>query len=320
MKITEKELRKMIKEALKKKMSSLKEGSDYTALRQITQAAENTSMSFEDEIVKLLNLYPPDQLPEPAQKLYHQIVSQLSDRFVQAVSDATTKLSKFKKRDEVDNVNESRKDLKKLFLEDNKPLSGEKEIEHVPSNGTKDSIDKLHTRRVDKQLSNFERIPNFVPTNELKEGEEFDKAWQEKEDDLDAPVPQKETEIPNKLNADEPFHDIKEDCDCSYAIEVEPEAEPLDTVEFVQLIFPSDEEVALVKKDDGFKPAGSPEFSNTEDNLMEDSEPSEEEGFDLDDDEEENEEDYLQNVLKDIEDEDFGKFDYSSSEEKPKGF
>lgn len=95
MKITEKELRKIVKEAVQKKLSMINEGNDFTAKRQIVLAAGNTSMSFETEIVKLLDLVAPDDLPDEAQKMYYQVVEDMKSKFVEAVTEAVNKLSKF---------------------------------------------------------------------------------------------------------------------------------------------------------------------------------------------------------------------------------
>jgi hypothetical protein len=99
MKISEKELRKMIKEAVKKKMAVLKEDRDFTALRNIEKAAANASMTFEQDLVKLLNLVEPDNLPDNVQTMYRQVVNEMEENVIQAVRTAVEKLRKFPRND-----------------------------------------------------------------------------------------------------------------------------------------------------------------------------------------------------------------------------
>ena len=95
MKITEKELRKIIREAVKNKLLSLKEGNDFTAKRQIINAAKNTSMSFETEIIKLLDLVQPDELPPDVQEKYYAVVQMMEQEFISTVTKAVEHLSMF---------------------------------------------------------------------------------------------------------------------------------------------------------------------------------------------------------------------------------
>ena len=90
----------MIREAVKKKLSSLNEANDLTARRQIIQSAQTTSMTFENDIVKLLNLVPPDNLPPETQKRYLEVVKNLENAFVLAVADAVKELSRFPRNDD----------------------------------------------------------------------------------------------------------------------------------------------------------------------------------------------------------------------------
>lgn len=93
MKITEQELREMVQEALKKKL--LEEGSDFTAKRQIIHSAQNASMNFETEIINLLNLAKPDDMPAHLQKAYFRIVKEMEENIVRAVSVSVQKLAGF---------------------------------------------------------------------------------------------------------------------------------------------------------------------------------------------------------------------------------
>lgn len=91
MKITEKELRDLVNEAISTKLT---ENRDFTAKRQIVQAAQTASMSFENEISTLLDLVPPDDLNPVLQKAYFEIVEQMKLEIVHSVSEAVTKLSR----------------------------------------------------------------------------------------------------------------------------------------------------------------------------------------------------------------------------------
>jgi len=97
MKITDQELRNLVREVVRSKISVIKEGVDFTARRQVVQSAQNASMSFENEIVGLLGLESPDLLPQDLQKKYYVIVDQMKDQIVSAVMEATRELAKFPK-------------------------------------------------------------------------------------------------------------------------------------------------------------------------------------------------------------------------------
>lgn len=99
MKITDKELRKIVREVVLKKVSNLKEGNDFTARREVVHTAENASMNFEREIIKLLSLIPPDDLSPRLQKEYYLIVDVMKKQLVDAIMDATRELAKFPKVD-----------------------------------------------------------------------------------------------------------------------------------------------------------------------------------------------------------------------------
>jgi dipeptidyl aminopeptidase/acylaminoacyl peptidase len=134
MKITEKQLRVLVREAIKNKMASLKENvgvpqphvqevseevteapkqqvvvqrssgnRDFTAIRQIESAAKQASLSFEGDIVKLLNLIPPDELPGDLQERYYDIVQRMEDGFKDSVKNAIKDLSnpEFRQKSEV---------------------------------------------------------------------------------------------------------------------------------------------------------------------------------------------------------------------------
>jgi len=85
MKITEQELREMIRESVKKKIATLNESSDFTAKRKIVHSAQNASMEFENEIKASLNLINPDDLDPHLQKKYYEIASEMQEAIVQSV-------------------------------------------------------------------------------------------------------------------------------------------------------------------------------------------------------------------------------------------
>lgn len=99
MKISDKELRMMVREAVRRKVSKLKEARDFSARRQVVHSAESASMEFESEIVNLLNLQRPDDLPPALQKQYYYIVETMKDKIVKAVMDATRNLAKMPKKE-----------------------------------------------------------------------------------------------------------------------------------------------------------------------------------------------------------------------------
>lgn len=97
MKITDQELRKIVREVVREKVAKLKEGNDFTARRQVVHSAEAASMNFEQEIVKLLGLEHPDRLPPDLQKKYYVVVDGMKDKIKSAVMEATRELAKFPK-------------------------------------------------------------------------------------------------------------------------------------------------------------------------------------------------------------------------------
>jgi hypothetical protein len=94
-KITEQELRAMIREHLEKR---LHEATDFSARRAIIHSAEKSSMEFEAEIIGLLGLEKPDTFSPEVQKKYYEVAEEMKDRIVRAVMDATRKLTRFPKQ------------------------------------------------------------------------------------------------------------------------------------------------------------------------------------------------------------------------------
>lgn len=98
MKITEKQLRRLVRESIKEKLNQigddkLFESSDFTARRQIMAAAGSTAMGFENEIVKLLGLVKPDNLEAHLQKKYLDIVNDMKGKITSAVAEAVNKMA-----------------------------------------------------------------------------------------------------------------------------------------------------------------------------------------------------------------------------------
>jgi hypothetical protein len=97
MKINEQEIRDMVREVVAKKLSELNEGKDFSARRQVVHSAKQASMEFEKEIVGLLGLEHPDNLPPDLQKRYYLAVEKMNSEIVKAVMSATMELAKFPK-------------------------------------------------------------------------------------------------------------------------------------------------------------------------------------------------------------------------------
>jgi hypothetical protein len=94
MKISEQDLKRIIKEALIQELST--NGNDFSAKRAIILAAQNASMEFEQEIIKGLDLVHPDQLTNPKlQERYLQVVKSMEKEVVQAVAKAVKQLVAF---------------------------------------------------------------------------------------------------------------------------------------------------------------------------------------------------------------------------------
>lgn len=101
MKITENEIRELVREAIRNKLNgenkqiNLNESSDFTARRQIVSAAASSAMSFENEIIKLLNLVPPDELNVTMQQQFLEVVNEMKNKMIEAVAKAVTDLARF---------------------------------------------------------------------------------------------------------------------------------------------------------------------------------------------------------------------------------
>lgn len=91
MKITENELKQLVQEAVKAKLQE--SSSDFTATRHIKSKAEEASMSFETEIISLLNLKNPDDMHPSVQEQYSRIVNDMKLKIVTAVEDTVKSLA-----------------------------------------------------------------------------------------------------------------------------------------------------------------------------------------------------------------------------------
>jgi hypothetical protein len=102
MKISNKEIRDLVREAVKEhiKENKLNESSDFSAKRQIIHAAAQTVMNFENEIVKLLNIKSPDELHPTLQQSYLDIAEELKHTVISAVAEAVKKFSLLPRNDD----------------------------------------------------------------------------------------------------------------------------------------------------------------------------------------------------------------------------
>ena len=101
MKITDAEIRKIVKEAVKRTML-IKEAENLTALRRLIIKAEQTALDFEKNIVNELDLISPDSMDEKTQRVYLHIVASLKRSLVSAVIDAAKELNKLPKEKQKD--------------------------------------------------------------------------------------------------------------------------------------------------------------------------------------------------------------------------
>jgi len=100
MKITQKELKEMIREAVAKKIA-LNEGSnDFEAKRKIIHKAQEVSMEFEKEIINLLGLISPEEYDSQERlAAYYNVVKTFENEFVNAVTKVVHDLAKFPRKD-----------------------------------------------------------------------------------------------------------------------------------------------------------------------------------------------------------------------------
>lgn len=104
MKISEKELRLLVREALKnnpKVKKHLRESSDYMAGRQVIISAQQASLDFEQEIIKTLGLVNPDDLHPTVRQKFNDVVETMKDDIVKAVKNAVNGLSPFPRLDDL---------------------------------------------------------------------------------------------------------------------------------------------------------------------------------------------------------------------------
>lgn len=96
MKITEKQLRQLIREGLQKQLN---ESVALSAKRRLTLAAKEHSLDFEKKIIDMLGLKDPDELPEDSQESFIAIVEEMQNKIVSAVQDAVARLAVFPRED-----------------------------------------------------------------------------------------------------------------------------------------------------------------------------------------------------------------------------
>lgn len=108
MKITKEDLNKVVAEVIKnspelqklkeerrKQQQTLKESGDYMAGRQVIISAQQASLDFESEIIKTLDLVPPDDLHPNLRRRFNDIVEEMKDDIVAAVKRAVEQLAPF---------------------------------------------------------------------------------------------------------------------------------------------------------------------------------------------------------------------------------
>lgn len=96
MRIKEEDIKKMIREALNKKLDSiLGENVDYTATKQASLRAQELAFELEQELVKDLNLVAPDHLQDPVRERYAEIMDTMKSQIIGAVSEAIELLRPF---------------------------------------------------------------------------------------------------------------------------------------------------------------------------------------------------------------------------------
>lgn len=107
MRITEEQLREMVRSKVQEKLENLKqegkinlqEASDFTARRKVIQSAQDASMNFENDIINTLGLEHPDNLDDNLQQKYYEIAKSMQDKVVSAAMEAAKYLSSFPRKD-----------------------------------------------------------------------------------------------------------------------------------------------------------------------------------------------------------------------------
>lgn len=93
MRIKEQDLKRMIRESVRKKLNSiLGENADYTATKQVVIDAQEAAFRLEQDIVKSLNLISPDNMSDVIRARYSEIMDTMKEQIVGAVEEAITKL------------------------------------------------------------------------------------------------------------------------------------------------------------------------------------------------------------------------------------
>ena len=101
MKITQQELKKMIQEAVAKKLALNEGNNDFEAKREIIHNAQKVSRDFEKEIVTQLGLIPTSEYTSnELLASYYEVVKDFEMKFVNAVTEVVHKLSKFPRRED----------------------------------------------------------------------------------------------------------------------------------------------------------------------------------------------------------------------------
>lgn len=95
------DLKEMVNRAVAKKIhETMGVGNPIMAKREIIALMDDTSRSFENEIVRTFKLQNPDMLSSELQRYYLEVVEEMKSKLVAAAMDAVEKLIKLPKQDE----------------------------------------------------------------------------------------------------------------------------------------------------------------------------------------------------------------------------
>lgn len=96
MQVNEKQLKQLVREAVRQKLNRmLGESADYTAQSITSLKAQEVGFQLEQEIIKSLNLIGPDHMQDPVRERYSQIISNMKASIEEAVSEAVRALAPF---------------------------------------------------------------------------------------------------------------------------------------------------------------------------------------------------------------------------------
>jgi len=82
------------------KLAILREGTHFTAMRNIEHMAASTSMDFEKTITDALGLVNPDDMQPEIQEKYYEVVTRMKDQIRKAALEAAKDLISFPHRED----------------------------------------------------------------------------------------------------------------------------------------------------------------------------------------------------------------------------